>query len=80
MNTVMPDSIVTTKGRTTIPAQVRDQLGIREGTRLVWHLMPDGSLVVRAKTGSLRGMAGMLKSKVGKGSSISVDDMKAWRR
>jgi len=76
----MPDSIVTTKGRTTIPAQVRDQLGIREGTRLVWHLMPDGSLVVRAKTGSLRGMAGMLKSKVGKGSSVSVDDMKAWRR
>ena len=76
----MPDSIVTTKGRTTIPAQVRDQLGIREGTRLVWHLMPDGSLVVRAKTGSLRNMAGVLKSKTRNGSRVSIDDMKAWRR
>ncbi|WP_457332830.1 AbrB/MazE/SpoVT family DNA-binding domain-containing protein [Rhizobacter sp. P5_C2] len=76
----MPDSIITTKGRTTIPAQVREQLGLREGTRLVWHLMPDGSLVVRAKTGSLRNMAGMLKLKGRKGSSVSIDDMKAWRR
>ncbi|SHM83340.1 AbrB/MazE/SpoVT family DNA-binding domain-containing protein [Rhizobacter sp. OV335] len=80
MNSIVPDSIVTAKGRTTIPAQVREQLGLREGTRLVWHLMPDGSLVVRAKTGSLRDMAGMLKSKGGKGSSISIDDVKAWRR
>jgi AbrB family looped-hinge helix DNA binding protein len=73
----MPDSIITTKGRTTIPAQVRDQLGLREGTRLIWHLTPDGSLVVRAKTGSLRDMAGLLKSKGGKGSKVSIDDMKA---
>ena len=76
----MPDSILRTKGRTTIPAQVREQLGIREGTRLVWHLMPDGSLIVRAKTRSLRDMAGMLKSKAPKGRKVSIDDMKSWRR
>ena len=76
----MPDSIITTKGRTTVPAQVREQLGIREGTRLVWHVMPDGSLIVRAKTGSLRDMAGMLKSKTHNSARVSIDDMKAWRR
>lgn len=76
----MPDSIITTKGRTTVPAQVREQLGIREGTRLVWHVMPDGSLIVRAKTGSLRDMAGMLKSKTHNSTRVSIDDMKAWRR
>jgi len=38
----------------------RPQLGLRAGTRLVWHVMRDGLVVIRAKTRSLRDMAGML--------------------
>ena len=76
----MTESTISSRGRTTVPAQVRKQLGMAQGTRLVWHAMPDGSLLVRAKTGSLRNLAGMLKSKTHNGSRVSIDDMKAWRR
>lgn len=43
-------SIVTAKGQTTIPAEVRARAGVTPGTRLVWHVLPDGGIVVRAKT------------------------------
>jgi AbrB family looped-hinge helix DNA binding protein len=73
----MAESTITSKGQTTVPAQVREQLGAVPGTRLVWHVMPDGSIVVRAKTRSLRDMAGMLKAP--KGKRVSIDDMNPWR-
>ena len=73
----MTESTITSKGQTTVPAQVREQLGAVAGTRLVWHVMPDGSIIVRAKTRSLRDMAGMLKAP--KGKKVSIDDMNPWR-
>lgn len=42
-------SAVTSKGQTTIPKEVRDALGIKEGTPLRWELK-GGVLTVRAKT------------------------------
>ena len=73
----MPESIITAKGQTTVPRQVREQLGAGPGTRLVWHLMPDGSLVVRAKTHSVLALAGMLKSP--KKKPVKTEDMNPWR-
>jgi AbrB family looped-hinge helix DNA binding protein len=73
----MTESTITSKGQTTVPAEIRERLGAVAGTRLVWHLMPDGSLIVRAKTRSLRDMAGMLKAP--KGQRVSIDDMNPWR-
>ena len=73
----MSESTITAKGQTTVPRQVREQLGAGPGTRLVWHVMPDGSLIVRAKTLSVLDLAGSLKSP--KGKRVSIDAMNAWR-
>jgi hypothetical protein len=39
--------------------------------------MPDGTIIVRAKTRSILDMAGMLKAP--KGPPVRVEDMNAWR-
>ncbi|ODS97936.1 MAG: AbrB family transcriptional regulator [Lautropia sp. SCN 69-89] len=73
----MAESTITAKGQTTVPAQVREQIGAVPGTRLVWHVMPDGSVIVRAKTKSILDLAGILKPP--KGKHVPVEAMNAWR-
>ena len=73
----MSESTITAKGQTTVPREVRDLIGAGPGTRLVWHVMPDGTLVVRAKTLSILDLAGSLKAP--KGKRVSIEDMNAWR-
>lgn len=64
------------KGQTTVPAAVRAALGMRPGTRLRWHVMPDGTAIVRAKNRSVLELAGMLRPP--KGKSCSLQEMNAW--
>ena len=73
----MSESTITAKGQTTVPREVREKLGAGPGTRLVWHIMPNGALLVRAKTRSLLDLAGSLKSPDGK--PVPIEDMNAWR-
>ena len=73
----MIESTITAKGQTTVPVHVRQQVGAAPGTRLVWHVMPDGSIIVRAKTKSILDLAGTLKAP--KGRHVAVEDMNAWR-
>jgi antitoxin PrlF len=73
----MAESTITAKGQTTVPLQIRNSIGAVPGTRLVWHAMPDGSLIVRAKTRSILALAGILKPP--KGKHVAVEDMNAWR-
>ncbi|MCO5106578.1 MAG: type II toxin-antitoxin system PrlF family antitoxin [Burkholderiaceae bacterium] len=73
----MAESTITAKGQTTVPAQVRERIGAVPGTRLVWHVMPDGSVIVRAKTKSILDLAGILKAP--KGKHVPVEAMNAWR-
>ena len=73
----MSESTITAKGQTTVPQQVRERIGAGPGTRLVWHVMPDGGLIVRAKTHSVLDLAGSLKPP--KGKRVKVEDMNAWR-
>ena len=73
----MPESTITAKGQTTVPRQVRERLGAGPGTRLVWHVLPDGRLIVRAKTLSLIDLAGSLKSS--KKKPVPIEDMNPWR-
>ena len=52
MNTrakVVGGPTATSKGQTTIPKQVREVMGIKDGTPLTWTY-EDGELTVRAKT------------------------------
>jgi AbrB family looped-hinge helix DNA binding protein len=73
----MPESTVTAKGQTTVPVQVRELLGAKPGARLVWHAMPNGVVIVRAKTRSVLDLAGLLKRP--KGKPVAIEDMNAWR-
>jgi AbrB family looped-hinge helix DNA binding protein len=73
----MSESTVTAKGQTTVPRQVRERIGAVPGTRLVWHLLPDGRLLVRAKTHSVLELAGSLKLPGRK--AVAVEDMNPWR-
>lgn len=69
-------STITAKGQTTVPAQVRAALHAGPGTKLVWHVAPDGSVIVRAKTRSVLELAGSLKSTQ---APVGVEDMDPWR-
>jgi antitoxin PrlF len=73
----MSESTITIKGQTTVPQPIRDALHTAPGTKLHWNLMPDGTIIVRAKTKSLLNLAGILKAPAGK--KISINDMNAWR-
>lgn len=73
----MTESTLTAKGQTTVPADIRAKVQAKPGTRLVWSVMPDGTIIVRAKTGALLDMAGMLK--VPEGRAVSLDEMNPWR-
>jgi len=73
----MTESTITAKGQTTVPADVRAIVHAKAGTRLVWSVMPDGTIIVRAKTKSILDMAGMLK--LPKGKRVAVEDMNPWR-
>ena len=73
----MPESTITAKGQTTVPAEIREQVHAAPGTKLVWTALPDGTIVVRAKTKSILDLAGVLKAP--KGKHVSVEQMNAWR-
>jgi antitoxin PrlF len=73
----MSESTLTVKGQTTVPQAIRDALHALPGTKLQWTLMPDGTIIVRAKTKSLLDLAGMLKAP--KGKKVRIEDMNAWR-
>jgi len=66
-------STVTNKGQTTIPKELRDALGITEGTPLRWKI-ENGQLVARPKTRRIEEFAGML-GKPPKGAGLRVEDM-----
>jgi AbrB family looped-hinge helix DNA binding protein len=73
----MTESTITAKGQTTVPAEVRALVHAKPGTKLVWSVTPDGTIIVRAKTKSILDMAGMLKPS--KPKRVAVEDMNAWR-
>ncbi|THF65887.1 AbrB family transcriptional regulator [Pseudothauera nasutitermitis] len=73
----MAESTITAKGQTTVPARIRALIDAAPGTRLVWHVMPDGGLIVRAKTKSILDLAGTLQAPAGR--HVAIEDMNAWR-
>jgi len=73
----MAESTLTIKGQTTVPQQIRDCLGAGPGTKLMWYVLPDGTISVRVKSRSVLDMAGTLKAP--KGRRVTVSKMNAWR-
>jgi antitoxin PrlF len=54
---------LTSKGQTTIPKEIRDSLGLRTGDRMTFTQMPDNTVLMRLKTGSVMDLAGRLRKK-----------------
>ncbi|HKF50035.1 MAG TPA: AbrB/MazE/SpoVT family DNA-binding domain-containing protein [Terracidiphilus sp.] len=63
---------VTSKGQITIPAPMREELGMRPGEKLVFVRGGDGEFLVR-REGSLLDLAGCVPYS---GPPISVEEMK----
>ena len=53
----MTFATITSKGQTTIPKSVRDAAGLQAGDRIHFTVLPDGTIIVRAKTKSIRDVA-----------------------
>lgn len=73
----MAESTITAKRKTTVPAQIRALIQAQAGTRLVGSVVPDGTVIVRAKTRSILDTAGMLETP--KGWRVEADAMNPWR-
>lgn len=61
---------LTSKGQTTIPKEIRDSLGMKPGARMTFTLMPDGTVLMRVKSGSVMKLGGILHKKRRKAVSV----------
>jgi antitoxin PrlF len=58
----MPASTLTSKGQITIPKDVRDRLGLREGGRIAFHFDEQGRVILQpAEHDPLGNLVGLLR-------------------
>lgn len=70
----MSEATLTSKGQVTIPAEIRRILRLNTHDKLTFTPMPDGTVVLRAKTKSVMDLKGLLKPSPG--THVSIDDMR----
>jgi AbrB family looped-hinge helix DNA binding protein len=56
----MPTSVLTSKGQTTIPKEIRDYLGLVTGTRIDFTIQPSGEVVLKPVTRDIRTLMELL--------------------
>lgn len=66
---MLVDSTVTSKGQTTVPKEVRQNLHLHSGSKLVWIKKSDTEYVV-STTVPLMSLKGMLKSPLNRPATI----------
>ncbi|WP_295538181.1 type II toxin-antitoxin system PrlF family antitoxin [uncultured Pseudacidovorax sp.] len=71
----MLEASMTSKGQITIPADVRRQMGLGTGERVVFTTLDDGTTVMRAKTRSIQDLRGLLKPEHKGRKPVAVEDM-----
>lgn len=69
----MSEATLTSKGQITIPADIRRSLGVQAQDRITFTPMPDGTVLLRAKTQSIHELKGLLTPEPG--ITVSVRDM-----
>lgn len=72
----MANATLNAKGQVTIPTEVRQALNLQPQDKLNFTVMPDGTVIMRAKTLRLADLAGITGYRR---RAIAVSDMKAWR-
>lgn len=70
----MSEATLTSKGQVTIPVDIRKSMSIGPKDRLTFTPMPDGTVVMRAKTKSLMDLKGMLRP--APGVAVAIADMR----
>lgn len=71
----MSASTLTSKGRVTIPKEVRERLGLQEGDRLVFRFDDQGNLLVRPEARSpLSWLPGLLYHLAGE-QPVTIEEM-----
>jgi AbrB family looped-hinge helix DNA binding protein len=72
-------STVSSKGQITIPAELRESLGLRAGTRVVFEPHPEGALLRKGTTGEhpVDKLYGILK--LGTSVDVLLDEMRGPR-
>jgi antitoxin PrlF len=76
----MPEARLTSKGRVTIPVEIRESMGLSTGDRVVFTRLADGTTVLRNKNRSILELRGLLKLAAKNQRKISVDEMRIGRR
>lgn len=64
-------STISTKGQTTIPEEIRKELSLHPGDRVMWEL--ENGKIIGTPTGDLMSLAGVFKSDV---PYLPKDEMK----
>ena len=72
----MFNATITSKGQTTIPKDVREGLGLQPQDKLNFTLLPDGTVIMRAKKRALTDLVGIAGYQ---GPKISLRSLKAGR-
>lgn len=71
----MSEATLTSKGQITIPADIRQAMGLMPQDRVVFTRLANGTVVMRAKKRSVQEIAGMLKLPIGQ-APVAIDDMR----
>jgi AbrB family looped-hinge helix DNA binding protein len=73
----MSAATITSKGQTTIPKEIRDALDLQPKDKIQFTLLPDGTVILRAKRRSILDLHGMLHQPGSK--PIPLDSMNPWK-
>ncbi|HEY5239585.1 MAG TPA: type II toxin-antitoxin system PrlF family antitoxin [Rhizomicrobium sp.] len=73
----MSSATITSKGQTTIPKDIRDGLGLKPQDQVHFTLLPDGTVIMRAKKRRVSELYGALHKRGRK--PVSLSGMRAWR-
>ena len=69
----MASATITSKGQVTIPKDVRERLGLRQGDRIEFVQEDDGSFRIRPLKVDVRDLFGMIESD----RHVTIDEMSA---
>lgn len=64
---------MTSKGQTTVPKEIRDQLGLSEGAQVEW-ILEDGKATIKPRTRRAVDLAGFL-GKPPSGAGLTIEEM-----
>lgn len=56
----MPTATMTSKGQITVPKEVRDDLNLEAGSKVLFVKLPNGQYRIVARTGRVQDLAGIL--------------------